>query len=119
MKYAWTTIRDLEAQAKAEKAAIAELERQVELPVRLPTPDEIAEATFDLEQQLGEDPIVGREWLRRIIKGERLVLQPQPDGVYLARGELLPLMLLKAKKGTRRSGVSEAACSTLSSGGRI
>jgi site-specific DNA recombinase len=103
-EYAWATIRDLEAQAKTEKAAIADIERQAEVPVRLPTPDEIVELAFDLEARLAQDPAAGREWLRRILKGEKLVLEPQPDGVYIARGELLPLILLVPQKGTGASG---------------
>jgi hypothetical protein len=33
-------------------------------------------------------------FLRRILKNGRIVLEPQPDRVYLARTEVLPLLLL-------------------------
>ncbi|HEY3353169.1 MAG TPA: hypothetical protein VGQ83_07985 [Polyangia bacterium] len=93
-------LHDLEAQAKAEKTAIADLELRAEQPIRLPTPEEIVELAFDLQARLAQDPEAGREWLRRILKGEKLVLEPQPDGVYVARGELLPLILLRAQTET-------------------
>jgi hypothetical protein len=38
--------------------------------------------------------LAARELLRRLFKDGRVVLEPQPDGVYLARTEVLPLLLL-------------------------
>ncbi|HTE54842.1 MAG TPA: hypothetical protein VK698_28510 [Kofleriaceae bacterium] len=51
----------------------------------------IAFAIGDLEVLIEEDPIGGRQTLHRLFPGGRLDLDPQTDGVYLARSELLPL----------------------------
>ena len=93
-----TALHDLEAQAQQEQAAIEEIKQQAQLPIRLPTPTEIEELAFDLDHRLANDPAAGREWLRRILKDEKLLLEPHPDGVYLAKGELLPLMLMAQKE---------------------
>lgn len=61
--------------------------------------------------------MAGREWLRRLFKDGKLVLTPMADRVYIARGELLPLMLMSEKTKDRRSGVSESTVSSCSSGG--
>src|SRR5262249_28650260 len=92
--YIRTTLYDLEAQAKAEKAAIADLERQAAAPIPLPTPEEAQQRACDLEARLREDPVAGREALRRMLKGGHFRLDPQPDGVYVARTDVLPLVLL-------------------------
>jgi hypothetical protein len=116
--YAWTTVRDLEEQAKAEKAAIAALEGQQILPIRLPTPEQVLELAFDLERRAARDPVGCREWLRRVLKNEKLVLEPTTERIYIARGELLPFMLLaETEKEKRRLGVSEPALLSSSSGG--
>jgi site-specific DNA recombinase len=116
--YAWQAVRDLEAQAKAEKAAIATLERQAETPVHLPSPDQIKKLVFDLERRIQQDPVAGREWLRRMFKNGRIELIALPERVYLAKSELFPLMLL-TENANRRPGVSETAVYSKGSGGRI
>jgi hypothetical protein len=45
---------------------------------------------LDIEGRIAQDPIAGREHLRRLLKDGRIVLEPQADGVYLARTEALP-----------------------------
>src|SRR5262249_309600 len=93
-EYMRTMLHDFEAQAKAEKAAIEELERQAEAPIRLPSPDEVLKRVFELEKLFAQDPTAGREPLARYFKDGKIRLQPQPDGVYLAKSELLPLVAL-------------------------
>ena len=39
-------------------------------------------------------PLGARELLRRVLKDGRIVLEPQIDGVYLARAAVLPLRVL-------------------------
>lgn len=110
--YAWQTVRDMEAQAKTEKAAIAALERQAEAPVRLPSPEEMKKLVFDLEHRIHKDPVAGRELLRRMFKNGRIDLVALPERVYLARSELLPLMLAGRKckppsRGLRDGGLHQ------------
>jgi hypothetical protein len=49
---------------------------------------------FDLERRLLADVAQGREELRRLFRGGRIDLIPQPGGFYVARSEILPLVLL-------------------------
>jgi hypothetical protein len=126
-EYAWATVRDLEAQAKADKTAMELLERQAQAPIRLPSPDDIRHIVFDLEARLAADPLRAREWLRRLFADGRIVLTQIPGRVYMARSRLLPLMLTEgttagpdAKKASyRRFGGSEPTVSSQGSGGRI
>jgi hypothetical protein len=49
---------------------------------------------FDLERRLMADVTKGREELRRFFRDGRIDLVPQPGGFYVARSEILPLVLL-------------------------
>lgn len=89
--YVRVTLKDLEAQAKAEKQAIAELQQRGSAAVRLPSPEQIVARAFDFERMLLEDPIASREELRRMFDGEQIVVRPQPGDFYIAEGTLLPL----------------------------
>jgi DNA invertase Pin-like site-specific DNA recombinase len=91
-------LHDLEAQAKTEREAITAIERQAQLPIRLPSPDDIMKVAFDLNTRLTRDPAAGREWLRRILKSKKLMLEPLPEKVYLAKGDLLPLLLVSSER---------------------
>ncbi|MFO0608955.1 MAG: recombinase family protein [Polyangiales bacterium] len=84
-------LRDLEAQARDERAMVAVLEKQAREPTRLPSVDHVLARVFDLEARLAQDPLRGREELRNYFRGGGVRLQPQPDGSWIARGELLPL----------------------------
>jgi hypothetical protein len=129
--YVRSTLLDLEAQAKAEKAEIASIEREASAPIRLPSPAELERFVVDIEARIAQDPLAGREHLRRLLKDGRIVLEPQPDGVYLARTHALPAVLFAGSGAlggrpagggpeTRRSGeLPGAAMSRLSSGGVI
>lgn len=113
-------LHDLEAQAKAERATIAAIEERAATPIRLPSPAEVEQLVCDLEARIAQDPLRAREELRRLLKDGRIVLEPQPDRVYLARTSLLPLVLLADPQITnRRFGGSEAAVSREGSGGKI
>jgi hypothetical protein len=63
-------------------------------PVPLPAPDELMEIVFDLEKRRQADPTRGREELRRIFRDGKITLFPEPGGFYVARSEILPLVLL-------------------------
>ena len=74
-----------------------------------------------MESRNRQDVLAARELLRRIFKDGRVVLEPQPDRAYLARTEVLPLVLLA--EGVRDHGhpwfLPGAAVSSWSSGGKI
>lgn len=112
-------LRDLEANARDERAAIAALENQGSTPISCPSPAEIATLVFDLDARLGQDVLRGREELRRLIKGGQIRLRPEGKH-YVARAEVFPLMLLTPNTATPPlTGWSEGACYTNGCGGRI
>jgi superfamily II RNA helicase len=77
---------------------------------------ELLVAAADTLTRRGEQ---ARELLRRILKDGRIVLEPQPDGVYLARTAVLPQMVLAEKQNRRFWELPEAAMSSWSSGGPL
>ena len=99
------TLRDLEAFARSEKAALAELAQEASRPLRLPSIEEVTALATDLEARLTEDPELGREALRRWLHEGRILVDQGPDGPT-AQGELLPLMVLVdgSEKVARKSG---------------
>jgi hypothetical protein len=88
--YITKTLRDHEVQAKQERAAIDGLLRHASKPVDLPSPDVLLERALDLETLLAADPVRGREELKRLFENGRLLIEPQPEGHYIARGRLFP-----------------------------
>lgn len=122
-EYVVSTLRDLEAQAATEKRAIQELRAQVEKPIPLPSPDMVMERVFALEARLMEDVLHGREALRSLFHEGQIRLIPQPEGNYIAEGELLPLVLLFPPDPTKANGdfpeVGKSPCSSEHCGGRI
>jgi site-specific DNA recombinase len=119
--YVRSTLLDLEAQAKAEKEAIAAIVREASEPIHLPSPAELERVVYDIDARLHQDPLAARELLRRLFKDGRVVLEPQPDRIYLARTEVFPLLLLS--EGVRDHGgprlLPGAAVSSARSGGVI
>ncbi len=99
--------RDFEAQAVTERAAIAELEARAVMPLRLPSPQELAEDRIlvldALRDAEGDDVPAAREQLRRLLKGGSIVLTPE-TGVYVARAELLLEAVLRDKSSTPAAG---------------
>jgi len=79
-----TALKDLEAQGKAEKAAIEALKRDAARPIQLPTPDELMECISVLEEVMESDALLAREQLKRLFKGGQLLVHPRPDGIYAA-----------------------------------
>lgn len=63
------------------------------MPIHLPSPAEVEERILDLHRLCERSPIEAREVLRRVFNG-RIEMKPQPDGTYLARTEILPLVLI-------------------------
>ena len=101
-----TMRRDFEAQAVAERGAIAELETRAGEPIRLPLPQELVEdriLTLDALNEAHGDVLAAREQLRRLFVGGAVTLTPE-DGVYVARAELLLEAVLREKTSTPAQG---------------
>jgi DNA invertase Pin-like site-specific DNA recombinase len=89
----------LEREHIEAQQALAEAERATLTPIDLPSPDRLLELAFDLEPRLRDDVTKGRELLRRIFRNGTISLVPQ-DGFYIAKSEVLPLMLLTMRPET-------------------
>jgi hypothetical protein len=90
---------------------LAALERDAAAVIQLPAPDDLLQLVFDLEKRLLGDVGRGREELRRIFRDGRITFVPQPGGFYIARSEILPLVLLtpppsEGDQGGRYTAVS-------------
>lgn len=97
--YVRDALKDLEAQAKAEKRAIVALQDRGSTAVRLPSPEETVERALLFEKMLADDPVAGREELRRLFEGGKVICRPQPEGFYIAEGKLFPLALFSMRLG--------------------
>ncbi|HET7538310.1 MAG TPA: hypothetical protein VFK05_00510, partial [Polyangiaceae bacterium] len=93
-EYVVTALRDLQAQARSEKAAIAALEARGAAPISLPTPAEVAARALNLKRLFDGNPLEVREALRRYFVDGRIVLTVAPEGHYVAEGRFLPLVAL-------------------------
>jgi hypothetical protein len=87
-------LRGLERAADAQRSKVAVLEKRAETAIRLPSPDELMGIVFELERRLRADATQAREELRRIFRDGKITLLPQPGGFYVARSDILPLVLL-------------------------
>ena len=120
-EYVVTTLRDLESQAKAERAAIERLHREAQQPLRLPSLDELAHGAFALDRLVVDQPDKARMMIRGALKDGEIRVGHKPQG-YEVRLELFPLALiaenqnLQNPKSEQRLGSLE---SNVSSGGRI
>ena len=83
--YLREALRDLEAQAKTEKAAIAALRESAARPIDLPTPADVAASSTALSDVTEADPLRAPEQLRRLFEVGRLPLHPQPECFTSAR----------------------------------
>lgn len=114
-------LHDLEAQARDERVKVAALDKQAREPARLPSVEQVMARVFDLEARLTQDPLRGREELRNYFRGGGLRLQPQPDGSWIARGEMLPLAAWLGPNAQRPDleGFPDPAVYSDGCGGRI
>lgn len=88
-----STLHDLEAFAHGEKAALAQLEKELEKPIRLPTPNEVMELAIDLEARLSSNVDEGRAVLRTWFDEGKIRVDTGPEGP-IATTDLLPLAIL-------------------------
>ena len=106
-------LRVLEREADAERRAFTAAESSASKPIKLPTPKEMLRLVFDLERRLMADVTKGREELRRFFRDGRIDLIPQPGGFYVARSEILPLVLLNRTSPGENPGsvrYTESSC---------
>jgi len=108
-EYVRKALVDLEAQAKTEKAAIAELLAQATKPIELPSADAVIAKSFDLERIIEKDPLRGREALKRLFAGGVIAVHPQPEGHYLAESQLFPLALVLGSAADQSCGPAMVA----------
>jgi site-specific DNA recombinase len=93
-------IRELEAEARAERAAIAALDAAPS-PDDLPTPDEALDAVRELVDVLADGDIAaGRERLRACLSGGAVRAVPH-GGTYVLEAGVLPPMLLGGARSDR------------------
>ena len=117
-EYIVTTLRDLEAQAKAERAAIERLQQEAQEPLRLPSPDEIVAAVFRFDAMLAGDPETARARLRRWLKDGTLRVARVGSG-FEVRGGCYPLALVAENRKPKSEQGLGFAESNVRSGGRI
>lgn len=84
---------DAKKEADSVRSAIGALEAARGAPVRLPTPAETEDRILDLHRLCEASPVEAREVLRQVFGGA-IVMQPQPDRTYVAKTEILPLVLV-------------------------
>jgi DNA invertase Pin-like site-specific DNA recombinase len=89
------TLIDLEASAKAERAAIEALLKTAAKPIALPSPNVALFQLKNFWSFLEAEPLRGRELLKQFFEQGRLVLQPQPEGHYVAESRFFPLRVLR------------------------
>lgn len=118
-------LKAFEREANEQRRALAALQQAAASPIKLPTPDEMLEIVLNLEKRLTANPTRGREELRRLFRDGRIDLVPQPDGFYVARSEILPLVLLTTPpsvavdQGGRNGADQDPRYSASSCAGRI
>ena len=93
--YVRKSLLDLEAQVKAEKAAIAGLISRATMPIELPSPEFALRNLVAFRQQVEDDPVRARETMRRFFDQGRLHLLPQPEGYYVAQTKFYPMAMLR------------------------
>ena len=114
-------LRDLEASALSDRAELERLERDADLPIRLPTDEEVAEIARDVDGLLKAEPDVGRALLRRCLDGGTIRVGKGPSGPFAAT-DLLPMVMLSADvrpKTNKPRIANNSRLLSLSSGGRL
>ncbi len=117
-EYVVSTLRDLEAQAKADHAGIDRLQRDAREPLRLPSLGEITRSVFDLDRLLAGDVQQARLRLRRWLKDSEIRVSPDRGGCQV-RGTIDTLSIVAERAIPSRNEQLAAGESILSSGGRI
>ena len=114
-EYVVQTLRDMETYVRAEKATVEQLVKQAQQPLRLPSLDEIAALSLQLDR-LNDDPRAGRTQLLRWLKDGKLRVTLGPDWKPYAKGELVPFTILAEAENTKPSSSLEGLVYDVSSG---
>ncbi len=120
-EYIVATLRDLEVQAKTDRAAIERIQREAAQPLRLPSPDEIVEAVFSFDAMLAGDAELGRARLRRWLKDGIVRVSKAPNG-FGVRGGCFPLAVVSENRNPRNPKSEQelrTSESNVSSGGAL
>jgi site-specific DNA recombinase len=104
--YIRDTLKDLEAQARIDSAAIEALTQTLRAPVNLPTPEVLLDRARDLEKVLAADPLRAREALRAVFEDGRITVHPRADESYVAEGTFLPLIAIADPSAGARHGAT-------------
>jgi hypothetical protein len=114
-EYVVSTLRNLEAFTRQERAALAELEQASREPLHLPSIDEVCAQVADRDAGLAQDPEAGREQLRRLVElgSWRLVHQVGGDRRY---AELAGMLLVELEFGGWSPGRRRSPARPSSSG---
>lgn len=102
--YVAQSLKDLEAQAAADKATIERLRALPSLAMVLPHPAVLVQRALDLQEMFRHDPVSGREALRRLLGDQSVVLRPDPAGHYVAEATLFPLLSLDRESSGKVRG---------------
>jgi DNA invertase Pin-like site-specific DNA recombinase len=117
-EYVVTGLRDMEVQAKADRAAIDRLQREASEPLRLPSLDEITSAVFRFDALLDTDPNDARARLRRWLPDGQVRVARTTDG-FEVKGAINPLALSTEAKNQNESGNLPNSRGSLVAGARI
>lgn len=116
--YVVSTLRDLEVQAKADRAAVERFERAAREPLQLPSLGEIARGVFDLDRLLAGDTDQARVKLRRWLRDGVIQVRPKHEGCEV-RGSIDTLSIVAENGNPSRHGSLATGETICSSGGRI
>jgi len=118
-EYVVATLRDLEVQAKTDRAAIERIQREAQEPLRLPSLAEISAAVQNLNKSLAGDPAQARARLRRWLKDGEIRVVRTPDQGVIVRGAYFPLAVAAENENSRQSQGFGTAESNVRSGGGV
>ncbi len=122
--YVVSTMRDLEAYARTEKAEISALIEESREPIALPSIDELVALSQDAKKLMGSDVERGREMLRRYLSDNVIRCTLGPDGPYASCELGAHILLSDILARNRRipgsnSSPRDSQVFAKSSGGRI
>ncbi|MDB4957054.1 MAG: hypothetical protein JWO36_4623 [Myxococcales bacterium] len=123
-EYVVSTMRDLEAYARTEKAEIAELIEESRVPIALPSIDDLSALSQDARQLMNTDHERGRDMLRQYLEDGVIKCTVDEEGPYASCD--LGAHILLSDFGARNRRIPGSGSSSRdsqvfasSSGGRI